>query len=380
MKNNTDIERIQTVIIGAGQGGLSTGYHLKKQGVPFVILDANARIGDAWRKRWDSLRLFTPARFNGLDGMPFPAAANDFPTKNEMADYLENYARHFELPVKTGIKVDRLSRDGRTYTITAGGRRIEADHVVIAMASYQVPKVPAFASELSPRIVQLHSFDYRSPQQLQDGDVLIVGAGNSGAEIAKDIARGHRVWIAGRDVGQVPFRMEGLAARLVLGRLVLRGIFHHILTLGTPLGRKARPFVISRGGPLIRVKNRDLAALGVRRVARVTGVQNGVPVVDHGDDGGQPLDVANVIWCTGFHPGFSWIDRPVFDDHGEPRHDRGVVGGEPGLYFVGLHFLYAMSSTMIHGVGRDAAHLAREIARRVRAEATTVQPKLRRIA
>lgn len=351
-------ERIDTVVIGAGQAGLSVGYHLKKRGVPFVILDGNARVGDVWRRRWDSLRLFTPARFSSLDGLSFPADPDSFPTKDAMGDYLETYARHFQLPVRCGVRVERLSRLGERFLVAAGDQQFEADNVVVAMANYQRPRVPAFASELNPRMVQLHSFDYRKPAQLQPGGVLVVGAGNSGAEIAlESAANGHETWLAGRDTGHVPFRIEGLAARLLLVRLVLRVVFHRILTVNTPIGRRARSKVLHAGGVLVRTKPRDLMAAGIKRTARVAGVSEGLPVLDDG----RRLDVANVIWCTGFHPGFAWIDLPVFGADGEPQHESGMVPNEPGLYFVGLHFLHAMSSVMIHGVGRDAARIADRI-------------------
>jgi putative flavoprotein involved in K+ transport len=350
-------ERIDTIVIGAGQAGLSVGYHLARRGVPFVILDAGERIGDQWRKRWDSLRLFTPARFSSLDGLPFPADADSFPTKDAMGDYLEAYARTFALPVRCGVRVERVSRLGERFLVVAGDQRFEADNVVVAMANYQRPRVPAFANELDPRIVQLHSFDYRNPAQFQEGAVLVVGAGNSGAEIALDAARAHDTCVAGRDTGHVPFRIDGLAARLVLVRLVLRVVFHRILTVATPMGRKVRAKVLHEGGVLVRTKPRDLTAAGITRVPRVAGVRNGSPLLEDG----RVLDVANVVWCTGFHPGFSWIDLPVFGPDGEPQHDRGVVSSEPGLYFVGLHFLFAMSSVMIHGVGRDAERIADRI-------------------
>lgn len=350
-------ERINTVVIGGGQAGLSVGYHLKKRGVPFVILDASERIGDVWRNRWDSLRLFTPARFSSLDGMPFPADPNSFPTKEAMGDYLDAYARHFKLPVRSGVRVERLSRLGDRFLIVAGNFQFEADNVVVAMANYQRPRVPAFTGELDPRIVQLHSLDYRNPAQLQPGGVLIVGAGNSGAEIALDVARDHETWVAGRDTGHVPFRIDGVAARLLLVRLVLRVVFHRILTVKTPIGRKARAKMLHIGGPLVRTKPRDLTAAGITRVGRLARVENGLPVLEDG----RVLDVTNVVWCTGFHPGFAWIDLPVFGPDGEPEHQLGVVAREPGLYFVGLHFLSAMSSVMIHGVGRDAARIADRI-------------------
>jgi len=257
-------EAFDVIVIGAGQAGLSLGHHLASRGLRFVVLDAGARIGDQWRQRWDSLRLFTPARFDGLDGLPFPAPPDSFPTKDEMADYLEAYAAHFALPVRTGVRVDRVWREETgTYVVNGNGRELRADHVVVAMANYQRPRVPDFARQLRRDIVQLHSADYRNLSQLQEGSVLLVGAGNSGSEIARELAGRHRVLMSGRDTGHIPFRIEGFAGRVLLVRLVLKGLFHHVLTVGTPIGRRVRPHVLSQGGPLIRVKPKDLAAAGV---------------------------------------------------------------------------------------------------------------------
>jgi putative flavoprotein involved in K+ transport len=367
MDSNVTSERVQVVVIGGGQAGLSVGYCLARYGLSFVILEASARIGDAWRKRWDSLRLFTPAKYDGLIGMPFPAPPFSFPTKDEMADYLEAYAKRFELPVRTNVRVDRVSRDGARYIVDAGNRRFEAEHVVVAMATYQAGRVPAFAQALDPSIVQLHSCEYRNAGQLRPGDVLIVGAGNSGADIALDVARSRRVWLSGRHPGHVPFRIESRIARAILP-LLFRVVFHRILTVDTPMGRKARPAIISKGGPLIRVKPADLLAAGVERTPRVTDVRDGKPLLVDG----RVLDVTNVIWCTGFHAGLNWIDlpQPVCGADGEPVHDRGIVPDEPGLYFVGLHFLYSFSSTMIHGVARDAERITATIQARVHAAST----------
>ena len=363
--------KYDTIVIGAGQSGLATGYFLRKAGRDFIILDANQRIGDAWRNRWDSLRLFTPARYDGLAGMPFPAPPHYFPTKDEMADYLEAYASHFNLPVRTGVKVDILSREGNRFTISAGDQRFEADNVVVAMATFQKPHVPAFARDLDPGIRQIHSIDYRNPGQLRDGGVLIVGGGNSGAEIGIEVARGHQTWMSGRDTGHVPFRIEGVAARLILIRLVLRGLYHHLITIDSLLGRKIRSKLISQGGPLIRTKSQDLIAAGIERVPRTVGVQDGHPLLEDG----RILDVTNIIWCTGFTPGFSWIDLPVMGEK-EPRHERGVVQSQPGLYFVGLNFLYAISSTMIQGVSRDAEFVVRQItARSIKKALTTTRDR-----
>jgi putative flavoprotein involved in K+ transport len=357
-------ERIQTVVIGAGQSGLSAGYYLSQQKLPFVILDANARVGDSWRRRWDSLRLFTPARFDTLPGMPFPAHSRSFPTKDQMADYLEAYAKRFAMPVRSGAKVERLSRNGRLYVVETANRRYEADHVIVAMANYQVPKRPSFSTQLRPDIVQLHSIDYRNPSQLRPGPVLLVGAGNSGSEIAMELSRTHQTLMSGRDTGHVPAKIDTFVSQVIVLPILFRLIFHRLLTVRTALGRKARARMLSQGGPLIRVKPADLAAAHVDRIPRVTGVRDGLPVLEDG----RVLDVANVVWCTGFQPGFSWIDLPVFDESGRPRQDRGAADNEPGMYFLGLHFLYSMSSSMIHGVSRDAERIAQMIARRVRSE------------
>jgi len=357
MHNGQAPEFIETIVVGGGQAGLASGYQLSRQQLPFVILDASARIGDAWRNRWDSLRLFSPAGFDGLAGLPFPGRSDAFPTKDAMADYLAGYAAHFNLPVRSGVRVDRLWRAGDRFRLSAGRQQFEADNVIVAMANYQQPRTPAFASRLAPHIRQLHSSQYRNPGQLHEGDVLVVGAGNSGAEIAVEVVGSHRTWLSGREPGAVPFRLDSRPARLLLTRLILGGLFHHVLTVDTPIGRRARATGLNRATPLIRVKAGELRAAGVGRLGRTVGVRNGLPLLDDG----RTLEVANVIWCTGYEPGFAWIDLPVFGDH-EPLHERGVVPSQPGLYFVGLHFEYALSSSMIQGVSRDAQRVVRTIA------------------
>ena len=354
-------ERLDVVVIGGGQAGLSVGYHLSRTGLSFAILDAEARVGDAWRRRWDSLRLFTPAWLDGLDGLPFPAPRHSFPTKDEMGDYLEAYAKRFKLPVRSGARVESVSREGQRYLVRTERSEIEADHVVVAMSNFQRARSPSFAKDLRAEIVQLHSSDYRGPSGLRPGGVLVVGAGNSGAEIALELAqRGHKVWLSGRDTGHLPFRVEGLAGRLILVRLVMRVMLHSVLTVRNPLGRRARKKALAKGAPLIRVKPHDLLAAGVERTPRVAGVQGGLPVLEDG----RVLSVENIVWCTGFENGSSFMKLPVFDERGEPHHDEGVVRGEPGLYFVGLQFLFAMASSMVQGVGRDAARVVAVIAAR----------------
>jgi putative flavoprotein involved in K+ transport len=359
MKKGQEAQHIETIVIGGGQAGLSVGYHLAKLGLRFVILDANRRIGDAWRNRWDSLRLFTPARYDALPGLRFPARGHEFPSKDDMADYLESYAQHFRLPVQTGVRVDRLWQEGNRFVMTAGERRFQSEHVVVAMANYQAPRLPTFAKDINPSIRQLHSGEYRSPSQLQKGGVLVVGVGNSGADISIDVAARHPIWLSGNEIGHIPYRIEGFMGRFLLVRLI-RFIGHHILSLNTPVGRRMRPKFLHRAAPLIRVKPNDLEDAGIKRVPKVVGVRKGLPLLeDH-----RTLNVRNVIWCTGYDPGFSWIDLPVFDNAGDPLHNRGVVSAAPGLYFIGLQFLYSMTSATVTGVGRDAKHIAKAIASR----------------
>jgi putative flavoprotein involved in K+ transport len=360
-RNEVRTESFDVIVIGGGQAGLSVGYYLAKRGLRFVILDAHPRVGDAWRRRWDSLRLFSPARFDGLAGMPFPAAPDSFPTRDEMADYLEAYAERFALPVRSSTRVESLSqRDGR-FVAVAGGAELVADQVVVAMSSYQQPRLPSFAADLAGDVIQLHSSQYRNQGQLREGPVLVVGAGNSGAEIAHELSStGREVWLAGREVGQAPFKITSFWGRLFLTRLLFRVLFHRILTIRTAIGRKVRPKILRGGGPLIRTKLPDLLAAGVRRVDKIVAIERGRPRLADG----QLLDPANVIWCTGFQPGFSWIDLPIFDEQGAPIHEGGLVTGHPGLYFVGLNFLYSMSSGMIHGVGRDAERITAELMKR----------------
>lgn len=360
MRDQDGIERVGTLVVGGGQAGLAVGYNLARRGLSFVILDANERIGDAWRKRWDSLRVFTPARFNGLPGMPFPGPRHSFPGKDEVATYLEAYAARFELPVRMGTRVHGLSRSGDRFEVAAGDRRWLADNVVVAMATDQVPWIPPFAGGLDPDIVQLNAGNYRNPSQLKPGPTLVVGAGNSGAEITLDIAPLHQTWLSGRHPGHVPFRIERRAGR-VLVPFVIGFAFHRLVTVRTPIGRRVRPRLLSHGKSLIRTKPKDLAAAGIERVPRVVGVQVGLPLLEDG----RVLEVSNVVWCTGFRPDFSWIDLDIFgasDDPIEPVHERGVVPSEPGLYFVGLFFLYAGSSELLRGVGRDAEYVVNHIA------------------
>ena len=353
-------ERYDTVIIGGGQAGLATGYHLAKEGRDFVILDASERVGDSWRGRWDSLRLYSPAGYDGLPGMRFPASKTSYPTTCEMADFLEAYATRFELPVRSRTAVERLSKDGHRYVATTGDLSFEADNVVVATGVMQKPHVPGFAGELDPRITQLHSNEYRNLSQLAPGRVLVVGASHSGADIAYEAAALHDTILSGPDTGQIPASVDTRRGRT--GFRVLFFLGSHVLTADTPMGRKMRPHIRHGGAPLLRHRRNDLRDAGVERtLARTIGIRDGLPVLD--DD--RIVDVQNVVWCTGFRPDFSWIDVPFeIGDDGYPVQYRGVVASAPGLYFVGLLFLHSFTSMLIAGTGRDAGRVARHILER----------------
>jgi putative flavoprotein involved in K+ transport len=362
MTPQTPEPRLDTVVVGGGQAGLAMGYYLAAQHRDFAILDAAGRVGDTWRNRWHSLRLFTPAFHSGLPGMPFPAPGNSFPTKDQTADYLEAYASRFQLPVRLGRRVQSLGRHDGGYLLRAGQERYTAAHVVVATGPYHHPHIPSFAAALDPTITQLHSSHYRNPGQLPQGDVLVVGAGNSGAEIAVELAATRRAYLAGPDVGHAP--IWAIHNRLSLW------LADHLLTVDTRLGRRMRATRRRRGDPLVRLKPADILAAGVQRVPRVGGVVDGMPqLVD-----GQLLEVAVVVWATGYRADFGWIDLPIFDDAGTPIHHRGVVAAAPGLYFLGLPFQYTPTSDHVGGVGRDARHIAQHLAAHVGRSGVAAEP------
>ncbi|AHG93462.1 potassium uptake protein (plasmid) [Gemmatirosa kalamazoonensis] len=348
------VERYETLVIGGGQAGLAVGHHLAARDADFVILDAERRTGDAWRRRWDSLRLFTPAAYSGLPGMVFPAPPTHLPDKDEVADYMERYAERFDLPIRHATRVESLAWDGDRYVAYAGDTRFEADHVVVATGPFQRPVVPNVSTRLSPGIHQLHSSQYRSPFDLPDGPVLVVGAGNSGAQIALELARFRKVWLAGRDTGHLPRRLLGRDLFDWIWPMMTRA------TLDTRLGRRLRARARSGGDALIGIPERALVDAGVTRVGRVTDERGGLPVCE-----GTVLDPRVVVWCTGFLPDYDWIDLPICDEDGRPRHRRGVATDAPGLYFVGLRFQHRMTSSLVGGVGADAAYVAQQVLRGV---------------
>ena len=332
-------ESFEVVVLGGGQAGLATGYHLQRLGLEFVILEAGQRVGQSWREHWDSLRLFTPARYDGLPGMPFPAAPDSFPTKDEMADYLEEYAHRFELPVRLDSRAYRVSREGDQHLIDCGDVVIRTTDVVIATGAHATASIPALAADLDSEILQLHAHDYRNPGQLRAGAVLVVGAGNSGAEIAMEVAAaGHETWLAGRPVGHIPARAYAFDGR------IFWFLANHVASRRHPLGRRLLAKMASRGGPLIRLTIDDVTASGVQLAPRVEGVSQGCPLLA----GGRVLAPDSIVWCTGFGQDFTWIDP--------------VVAEAPGFHLVGMPFQHKLASAFVGGVGSDAERIARRIA------------------
>ncbi len=355
----TTTEQFDTIIIGAGQAGLSTGYHLSKTDQRFIILEEHDRVGDIWRNRFDSLRLYSPAQYDGLPGMPMPIPKWTWPGKNDMASYLESYVANFELPVRTGFRVESLTKEGSQFVVSSKDTVLRAENVVVATGGWQTPKTPDIAGQLDSSIVQMHSSEYRNPSQIQPGPVLVVGCSHSGADIALELAATHDVILSGPVRGEAPIDIEGRGAHFVVP--ILWFLANHVLTERTPMGRKMRTHVREEGGPLLRVKRADLDAAGVERTEeKTTAVENGLPALA----GGRVLDVRNVVWCTGFNKDTSWIDFLAVAEDGWPEQQRGQVAQHPGLYFVGLPFQYAFASMLVGGVGRDAGNVARHIARR----------------
>jgi len=347
------MNRFGTVVIGGGQAGLVMGYHLRRRGEDFVVLEGHPRIGDSWRRRYDSLRLFSPPRYASLPGLPIPV--DDCPTRDEMADYLERYAAHFELPVRTGVRVTRVSRDAEGFRVETDDGEYLADQVIVAGGSHTVPRRPAFTSELDPAIRQLHSLEYRDPEQLANGTVLVVGAANSGTDIALEAVKTHRTLLAGRHPGQVPVDIDSRRGHLIVP--IVMFVFRHVLTRRTPMGRKALAEREGHGVTLVRNKLADLDAAGVVGTSRIEGVRDGQPATA---DGEVLTDVGTVVWCTGSDPDHSFLDLPVFE-RGRVRHERGVATGEPGLMFLGLEFQFAVASGTIQGLDRDARYLLRQL-------------------
>ncbi len=348
-----DLEKrhFRTVIIGSGQAGLATAYHLSQLGEEYILLDSNSRIGDAWRKRWDSLRLFTPSQHDGLPGLRFPAKRNTFPSKDEMADYLENYARQFSLQIMQGVQVLRLGKSGERFEISTSKGTFTSDCVVVATGTNQQPRIPPFAKELDQKVFQIHSSQYTNAKTIPDGDSLVVGAATSGVEIAVELAANRHTYIAGRLTPHIPDTVLKYAGEFYWW------FVSNILTVKTPIGRKVKPIILNSGGPLLRASGTDLDIAGVERVPRVAGVKNGLPQLQDG----RILQVSTVVWATGYKPVFTWIDIGVTNGNGWPIAQRGISETTEGLYFVGMAFQFGLTSGLVGGVGRDAEFVANHV-------------------
>jgi putative flavoprotein involved in K+ transport len=340
---------LDTLIIGGGQAGLATAFCLRKRGLSFQILDAADDVGAVWRKRWDSLRLFTAAQYDSLPGMEFPAPAGSYPGKAEVADYLQAYARKFDLPVRLGTRVSSLDFDDGTYLAEIEDGQLAAKNVVVATGPFQVPHLPSMADRLDPKIVQIHSADYRRPRDVDSGQVLVVGGGNTGFQIAQELSGDHEVHLA------IGSRQTPLPQR-ILGR----DLFWYLE--GTGLIRKSVETRIGKRfsgrETLIGSSPRSLRRrYGVTLHGRATDVKGASIIFSDG----TRLDPNTVIWATGFRPDYSWIKVPVLDADGRPRHKRGVTEA-PGLYFVGLSWLHTRGSALLGWVKEDADHIATQIA------------------
>jgi putative flavoprotein involved in K+ transport len=354
MNTNTNKNYWHTIVIGGGQAGLATGYHLKKMNIDFLILDAEAQTGDSWRGRWNSLRLFTPAWNNGMPGHPFPGDQNSFPTKEEAADFLLEYKVKFDLPVLYHARVMMTKKSTHGFQIKLKDRTLETQNLVIATGNYTIPKIPAFAKELNAGIQQWHSSNYKSPADLPEGNILVVGAGTSGFQIALDLLHEKRkIFIAGKPTPQIPdFIFKYFGRQFVW-------VNKYILNTSTPMGRKFQAAIMQgKGAPLIHISPEAAQKAGVKIQQRLKGVQDGWPITEDG----QKMEVSAIVWCTGFHPDYSWMDLPgAIVDNGYPETFRGISAKYPGLYFVGSSFQYSLTSTWMGGVGRDAAYIVNHL-------------------
>jgi putative flavoprotein involved in K+ transport len=345
---------LDVLVVGGSQAGLAMAWHLARQGLRYAVLEAGPEIGHAWRSRWDSLTLFTPAQYDALPGMPFPAPADTYPTKDPVAGYLQAYASALEVPVRLNARVTSLSRAEEGFEARTADQVFRAGQVVVTTGPFQTPFVPPAAQGLDESVTQLHSAGYRNPQALPEGPVLVVGGGNSGFQIAEEIAAAARrvdLSIATK----LPVLPQRLAGKDLFWWLTHLGLMR--VTTESRLGRRmsSREFVIGSS-------RRRLQAKGVRFRPRLTGT--GARTAHFAD--GSTLDTGVVIWATGYRPDHSWIQIPGVARDGQIAHQRGVTG-VPGLYFLGLSWQHTRGSALLGFVGDDAAYLAGCVAARRRA-------------
>ena len=349
LADESSSRRFQVIVIGAGQAGLAMGYFLTQQERHFSILESAPSIGAAWRARWDSLTLFTPRRYDSLPGLEFPGDADGYPTRDEVIEYLERYAENFKLPIALDNGVQSLSSAGDGFVLELeDGSSIEADHVIVATGPFQVPRVPTFAVDLAPEVFQTHSTGYRNPSDLPEGTVLVVGGGNTGFQIAEELAATREVHLA---VGsrQLPLPQRFLSRDLFwwLGK---SGVLDK--TVDSWLGQRMR-----ERDTLIGSSPRSAKRQGVNMKRRAVGASG--RTVSFADE--STLDVDAVIWATGYRFDLSWIELPVADEHGRARQRRGVTD-VPGLYFLGVPWQHTRGSALLGWVKDDAEFIAHEIA------------------
>ena len=334
------VQRMPVVVVGAGQAGLAAGHFLAEAEVPFAVLEAADRLGESWRNRWDSLELFTPARFSGLPGMAFPGELSRYPLKDEVVAFLRDYAERFALPVRFGQRVTALSRSADGYRLQTDGAVYQADAVIVASGAFQRPNLPACAADLVADVVQLHSSAYRNPAQLPAGTTLVVGGGNSGLQIARELSADRPVHLAvGSRQTPLPRRFLGADLFWWLDRLGIMRVPQ--ARIPKWLAGDNDVLVGQSIGKLVRT-------CGVVERPRATGAAG--RTVTFAD--GTTLEVANVVWATGYRPDYSWLQVPVLRD-GRPVHTRGVTAS-PGLYFLGLEKLHTSGSSLLGWVGNDA--------------------------
>lgn len=350
---------LHTAVVGAGAAGLLVGRRLAELGGRFELFDDHARIGDQWRERYRSLRLFTPRRFLSMPGLPIEIGRFDYPTGAQMADYLERYAQRFRMPVRTSTRVVSLTQrdEGGFRLELSDGDDVLADHVIVTSGAHRTPVTPAFAPQLDPSIRQLHSLEYQGPEQFADGPVLVVGAANSGTDVALDAARsGHAVTISGRHPGHVPVDIDTVFGNLMAGIFVRR---MRNLTVDSPKGQSMRAYEAQHGVMLVRNSLRDLERAGVVQVGRIDRIEAGRPVTADG----TVIDATTVVWCTGSHPELGWIHIDgVVNDIGHPVEHRGLAKHCRGLAFVGMPFQYSVASSTLMGMDRDAEYVVETLA------------------
>ena len=346
----SDNEPLDVVVIGGGQAGLVMGYHLSQRGKRFKIVDAGANVGQTWRLRWDSLKLFTAAQYDNLPGMSFPAAHDSYPGKDDVADFLQAYANKFELPVALNTKVTSL-RHNELYEIETDQGQTKAHNVVIATGPFQSPLIPPMAEDLDADVFQIHSIDYRRPDSIPSGKVLVVGAANTGCQIALELSRTHEVEIStGRHLPTIPQRPLG---HDVWWWATLVGLTR--ITFGSRLGKR-----LSTRDQIIGGGERELKRNGVVVRPRSSSVAGrSVAFAD-----GTSSEYDAVLWATGFRNDHSWIEIPqVKDAQGGVEHDRGVTAA-PGLYVLGLTWQHTRTSALLGWVTNDAEFLAEHIGSR----------------